>query len=196
MRRLDPLDLDDAVVLFASRARDSSADFVLDGDSAPSVMNICSRVDRLPLAIELAAARTRAFSVQQLSKLLRKRFELVSSAAVGRPARQQTLRAAVESSHDLLVEDERRLFRRLSAFAGGFTLPAAIRVCFDDTLRAEVVDVVLAALVDKSLVVGRGPLGAPERFHMLKSVADYAADRLQESGDAGNRRTFTDSRRS
>ena len=127
VRPLGPLDLDDAIALFATRAADSSS-FVLDDTSAPSVERICSRVDRLPLAIELTAARTRAFSATQLADLIHTQFGLVSSASSTRPARQQTLDAAVEWSYELLFEDERRLLARLSVFAGSFTLESAIAV--------------------------------------------------------------------
>ena len=160
---LEPLELDDAMELFASRAMDSDGDFVLDDASTAAVATICTNVDRLPLAIELTAARTRAFSAQQLAELLDRRFGLVSSATGGRPRRQQTMHAAVDWSYDLLFDDERRLLDRLSVFAGGFTLDAATRVCSDETLAADDIDVLLARLVDKSLVAaGRrsGPDGS------------------------------------
>ena len=125
VRVLDPLELDDAIDLFASRAADSDGEFVLDDSSAASVATICTNVDRLPLAIELTAARTRAFTAQQLADLLDQRFGLVSTANSGRPQRQRTMHAAVDWSFDLLFEDERRVLTRLSVFAGGFTLDAA-----------------------------------------------------------------------
>ena len=132
VRVLEPLELDDAMQLFASRAADSDSEFVLDDDSSPSVATICTNVDRLPLAIELTAARTRAFSAQQLAELLDHRFGIVSTANSGRPKRQQTMHAAVDWSFDLLFDDEKRLLTRLSVFAGGFTLDAASKVCSDE----------------------------------------------------------------
>lgn len=183
VRVLQPLELDDAVQLFATRAADAASDFVLDGASAQAVTTICRNVDRLPLAIELTAARTRAFSAQQLAELVDHRFGLVSGGAGGRPPRQQTMHAAVDWSFDLLFDDERRLLRRLSVFAGGFTLDSATAVCADDTLPADDVDVLLARLVDKSLVVTGGRTGPSARFRLLRPVAEYAAGRLVEAGE-------------
>ena len=183
VRVLDPLELDDAMQLFASRAVDSDGDFVLDDSSAASVAAICDNVDRLPLAIELTAARTRAFSAQQLAELLDQRFGLVSTANRGRPQRQQTMHAAVEWSFDLLFDDERRLLTRLSVFAGGFTLDAAATVCADDTLSVADIEVLLARLVDKSLVTTERRSGTEPRFRLLRPVADYTAARLDDSGE-------------
>src|SRR6185295_605765 len=143
---------------------------------------ICANVDRLPLAIELTAARTRAFSAHQLAELLDHRFGLVSTAATGRPTRQQTMHAAVDWSFDLLFDDERRLLMRLSVFAGGFTLEAASTVCTDETLTADDVEVLLARLIDKSLVSTERGAGAA-RFRLLRPVADYASARLDDAGE-------------
>ena len=186
VRPLGPLDLEDAIALFATRAADSSS-FVLDETSEPSVERICSCVDRLPLAIELTAARTRAFSATQLADLIHTQFGLVSSASSTRPARQQTLDAAVEWSYELLFEDERRLLARLSVFAGSFTLESAVAVCADDQLAAADVGVGLARLVDKSLVAADGPGPTGDRFRLLRSVADFAtcASAGERRGDGG-----------
>jgi predicted ATPase/DNA-binding SARP family transcriptional activator len=189
VRALEPLELDDAMELFASRAVDSDSDFVLDDSSAQSVATICANVDRLPLAIELTAARTRAFSAQQLAELLDHRFGLVSSATGSRPQRQRTMHAAVDWSYDLLFEDERRLLRRLSVFAGGFTLDAASRVCADESLAVDDIDVLLARLVDKSLVTAETRSGPNSRFRLLRPVADYAANRLDDAGETVLMRT-------
>ena len=189
VRVLDPLELDDAMQLFASRAADSDGDFVLDDSSAASVATICANVDRLPLAIELTAARTRAFSPQQLAELLDHRFGLVSTANSGRPQRQQTMHAAVDWSFDLLFDDERRLLTRLSVFAGGFTLDAAATVCADDSLSATDIEVLLARLVDKSLVTTEKRSGATPRFRLLRPIADYAATRLDDAGETALMRT-------
>jgi len=140
------------------------------------------------LAIELTAARTRAFSANQLAELLDHRFGLVSTGTTARPTRQQTMHAAVDWSFDLLFDDERRLLMRLSVFAGGFTLAAASTVCTDNTLTADDVEVLLARLVDKSLVsTERAP--ATARFRLLRPVADYAAARLDEAGETALVRT-------
>ena len=184
VRPLGPLDLDDAVALFATRAADSSSSFVLDETSATSVERICTRVDRLPLAIELAAARTRAFSATQLADLIHTQIGLVSSGSSTRPARQQTLDAAVEWSYELLFEEERRLLAALSVFAGSFTIESAVAVCADDQLAAADVRVGLARLVDKSLVAADGPGPTGDRFRLLRSVADFASARLQASAEA------------
>jgi predicted ATPase/DNA-binding SARP family transcriptional activator/tetratricopeptide (TPR) repeat protein len=189
VRALEPLGLDDAVHLFASRAADSDAEFVLDEASTAAVTTICANVDRLPLAIELTAARTRAFSAQQLAELLDHRFGLVSTASTGRPLRQQTMHAAVDWSYDLLFDDERRLLSRLSVFAGGFTLDAAAAVCGDATLPANDIDVLLARLVDKSLVVADKRPGGAARFRLLRPVADYAASRLEDASETALIRT-------
>ena len=183
VRVLDPLELDDAMQLFASRAADSDGDFVLDDASAASVAAICANVDRLPLAIELTAARTRAFSAQQLAELLDHRFGLVSTSNSARPQRQQTMHAAVDWSFDLLFDDERRLLTRLSVFAGGFTLDAAATVCADDTLAAADIEVLLARLVDKSLVATERRSSTAPRFRLLRPVAEYTAARLDDSGE-------------
>jgi predicted ATPase/DNA-binding SARP family transcriptional activator/tetratricopeptide (TPR) repeat protein len=196
VRALQPLELDDAVQLFASRAADSASDFVLDDGSAAAVATICSNVDRLPLAIELTAARTRAFSARQLADLLDHRFGVVSAGTGGRPRRQQTMHAAVDWSFDLLFDDERRLLTRLSVFAGGFTLSAAVKVCADDSLPADDIEVLLARLVDKSLVsvqarsapARSGPERADDaradtRFRLLRPVAEYSAMRLEEANE-------------
>ena len=189
VRVLDPLELDDAMQLFASRAADSDGEFVLDDSSAASVATICANVDRLPLAIELTAARTRAFTPQQLAELLDHRFGIVSTANSGRPERQKTMHAAVDWSFDLLFDDERRVLTRLSVFAGGFTLDAAATVCADDSLSTTDIEVLLARLVDKSLVTTEKRSGATPRFRLLRPIADYAATRLDDAGETALMRT-------
>jgi len=178
---LQPLDLDDAMSLFASRAADSDGDFVLNGASEAAVATICTNVDRLPLAIELTAARTRAFSAQQLAELLDHRFGLVSAQG-GRPQRQQSMHAAVDWSFELLFDDERRLLTRLSVFAGPFNLEASTKVCADDDLNAADVDVLMARLVDKSLIA-TDKRSDGTYFRLLRPVAEYAARRLDEAGE-------------
>ena len=189
VRVLDPLELDEAMLLFASRAVDSDGGFVLDDTTRPAVAAICSNVDRLPLAIELTAARSRAFSPAQLADLLQHHFGVVSTSSSGRPRRQQTMQAAVDWSFDLLFDEERTLLARLSVFSGGFTLDAVSAVCADDTLPAGDIDVLLARLVDKSLVATERRPGHAARFRLLRPVAEYAAARLDDAGETARIRT-------
>jgi len=185
---LQPLDLDDAMSLFASRAADSDGDFVLDDASEAAVAAICTNVDRLPLAIELTAARTRAFSAQQLAELLDSRFGLVSAAQRGRPQRQLSMHAAVDWSFELLFDDERRLLTRLSVFAGSFNLEASTKVCAGDNLSADDIGVLMARLVDKSLIA-TDKRSEGTYFRLLRPVAEYAARRLDEAGETDAFRT-------
>ncbi|HZX56433.1 MAG TPA: BTAD domain-containing putative transcriptional regulator, partial [Ilumatobacteraceae bacterium] len=187
VKALQPLDLDDAMSLFASRAADSDGEFVLDDSSEFAVATICTNVDRLPLAIELTAARTRAFSAQQLAELLDQRFGLVGTTG-GRPHRQQTMHAAVDWSFELLFDEERRLLTRLSVFAGPFSLDAATKVCADANLSDKDVGVLMARLVDKSLVAAEKRSGTAQ-FRLLRPVADYAAGRLDDAGETETLRT-------
>lgn len=184
VRRLDPLPLDDAIALFTSRATDSSVE--LDGDdddTVSAVHSICTQLDRLPLAIELTAARTRVFSATRLAILLQQRSALVSTDSSARPQRQQTLDAAVDWSYDLLFDAEQRLLCRLSVFVDGFTLDAAMAVCADDDLPAGEVGLLLARLVDKSLVTPARRPGGGDRFVLLRPVAEFAARRLEPTGE-------------
>jgi predicted ATPase/class 3 adenylate cyclase len=161
-----PLERSDATSLFAQRARAVGADPVTNG----VVAELCARLDDLPLALELAAARTRLFSPEQLLERLSQRLDLLKGGRDADP-RQQTLRATIEWSYDLLTRDEQALFARLAVFAGGFTLEAAEDVCQADTDA-------LAALLDKSLIRRRG-----DRFWMLETIREYASERLAESGE-------------
>ena len=152
----------DAVRLFIERARKVRSDVVLTAESAPSVARICRGLDGIPLAIELAAARVRMMSIEQIAAGLSDRFRLLTGGARDALPRAQTLRASVDWSHDLLDDDERTLFRRLGVFAGGWTLDAVEEVCAGNGLdRAAILDL-LGSLVAKSLVVveEHGPAGA------------------------------------
>src|SRR3954447_17174579 len=131
------LERSDAARLFVGRARQAQPDFSLDGDAGPAVARICHSLDGLPLAIELAAARLRLLSATQIADGLGDRFRLLTGGDRGALPRHRTLRGSIEWSHDLLGEDERTLLRRLSAFAGGFTLDAAEAVCAGGTLRRD-----------------------------------------------------------
>ena len=137
----------------------------------------------MPLAIELAAARIRAFSAPQLAAMLSQRSLLASTSSASRPARQQTLAAAVDWSYELLFEDERRLLSRLSVFSGGFTLEAVGAVCADELLSADDIGLLLARLVDKSLVTPVSVTGQLPRFRLLRPVAEFAADCLLREGE-------------
>ena len=171
----------EAVRLFVDRAAAASP-FVLDDENAADVARICVRLDGLPLALELAAARLGALGAAVVAERLDDRFRILRAGSHAAPTRQQTLQATLQWSHDLLEPDEQVLFRRLSVFAGGFDLEAVEAVCTGDSLeRSEVVDV-LARLVEKSLVapVDAGP---ERRYRLLETVRLYARDRLVESGE-------------
>jgi predicted ATPase/DNA-binding SARP family transcriptional activator len=172
----------DAVRLFVERAASADPGFVLDAASGPVVAELCRRLDGLPLAIELAAARTRALPPAELAARLQDRFRLLAGGARTLDPRQQTLRATVDWSWDLLTEPDRRLLRRLSVFSGGWTVAAAEAVCAGGGLeQTEVLDG-LFRLVDRSLVVAGG--GDPARFRLLETLRAYGAERLAEAGEA------------
>ena len=177
-----PLARPAAVELFADRARAVRPGFTADGHTRPVIDDICRRLDGLPLAVELAAARLRSLTLATLAERLNDRFRLLTGGARTALPRQQTLRAVVDWSYDLLFEDERRLFARLSVFVGGCDLDAAEAVCADDQVPAgEVLDV-LSRLVDKSLVAAPDA-GRDARFIQLQTLWQYGRDRLDESGE-------------
>jgi predicted ATPase/class 3 adenylate cyclase/DNA-binding CsgD family transcriptional regulator len=174
---------DEALELFVDRARLVRPDFTLGPDNAESVAEICRRLDGMPLAIELAAARTRALSPSELLESLHDRFRLLTGGARTAMQRQQTLRASVDWSHALLTEPERVLFRRLAAFSGGFDLAAAQTVAGDDELeRFQVLDQ-LTLLVDKSLLTVEDRRDGT-RYLLPETVRQYALEKLGESGEA------------
>jgi predicted ATPase/DNA-binding SARP family transcriptional activator len=171
----------DAVRLFATRARAVDPEFELDAANAESIARVCERLDGLPLAIELAAARSKLLSPEAMNRRLDRALDLLVGGAQDLPGRQRTLRATLEWSHGLLDDGERRLFARLAVFAGGWTLEAAETVCGEEGLE---VFETLAALVDESLVRPlRRPAGEP-RFRMLETIREYAAELLERSGEA------------
>ena len=172
-----------AVELFVDRARAVRPGFLADGPAVGVIEDICRRLDGLPLAVELAAARLRALPLATLAERLDDRFRLLSRGARTALPRQQTLRAVVDWSYDLLFSDERRLFARLAAFTGGCGLTAAEAVCADEVVPAgEILDV-LSRLVDKSLVTASGGDGEA-RFGQLQTLWQYGRERLGESGEA------------
>ncbi len=185
---LDELTQYEAVKLFTDRARAVKSGFEVTSDNAAAVAGICARVDGLPLAIELAAARIKVFPPQALLRRLDTRLQLLTSGSTDLPARQQTLRNAIVWSYDLLEPAEQVLFRRLAVFSGGCSLEAADAVCSQDhDLEIEVLDG-LASLVDKNLIrqgEAPGPEGYPEpRFSMLETIREFAEERLLESDEA------------
>src|ERR671916_1683038 len=169
--------------LFVERATTAKPTFALTEQNATAVAQVCYRLDGIPLAIELAAARTKVLPVEEISGRLDDCFRLL--AAGGRTAmpRHRTLHATMDWSHDLLPDEERALFRRLSVFAGGFTLEAAESVCAGEDLeRGEVLEL-LSHLVDKSLGVAREVSGEA-RYRLLETVRQYAREKLSESDEA------------
>ena len=174
---------DDAIELFIDRARRARPDFRITDETAAAVAEICRRLDGMPLAIELAAARVRALSVAEILDGLRDRFRLLTGGARTAVRRQQTLRASVDWSHALLTEPERVLFRRLAVFLGGFDFDAAHAVAAGgETERYEVLDQ-LSLLVDKSLVVANDSSDRT-RYRLLQTMRQYALEKLGESGEA------------
>ena len=172
----------EAVRLFADRAASVSPGFALGDANARVVAEICRRLDGIPLAIELAAARVRMLSLDKIAERLDDRFRLLTRGARTALPRQQTLRALIDWSHDLLTAAEQRVFRRLAVFAGGFSLEAAEAVCAGDGVGADEVLDLVANLAEKSLVVVE-PDG--ERYHFLETIREYAAERLAADPDAG-----------
>ena len=167
--------------MLVARVRCVQPAFAVTAANAQAVTEICQRLDGLPLALELAAARAKLFTPAELADRLRDRMAVLTTNARDAPARHRTLRAALEWSYDLLAEHERTLFRRLSAFVGSWTLDAAEQVCGDrDT---DVLDVV-GSLLDKSLV-RRPTQGGVTEFVLLESLRQYAAELLAADGDAG-----------
>ena len=169
-----PLDTDDAVTLFADRARAATSAFDPTEAERSALADLCTRLDGMPLAIELTAARSNAFTVTQLSERIDDRFRLLTGGARTALPRQQTLRAVTDWSYDLLFDQERRVFERLSVFAGSCTLEAAEWVCADDQLSHADVGSIVGRLVDKSLLMTDGS----GRFRLLQTLAQYGRERL------------------
>ncbi|MDQ3874764.1 MAG: NB-ARC domain-containing protein [Actinomycetota bacterium] len=176
-----PLADEEAHALFAERAQAAKASFSLDGNR-PLVAEICRRLDNLPLAIELAAARIKLLPEKALLDRLDQRLRLLTGGARDLDERQRTLRAAIEWSHNLLSEEEQTLFRRLAIFSGGRTLEA-IEVVSNSAGELDVLEGV-ASLVDKSLIRQEETEEGEPRFVMLETIHEYARERLEESGEA------------
>src|SRR5882724_2753058 len=180
---LDVLSQYPAVALFVQRAVAAKPDFELNRENASAVTEICARLDGLPLAIELAAARVKVLSPSSLLTRLASRLQLLTGGARDLPQRQQTLRAAMDWSYDLLNAAEQKLFRRLSVFVGGCTLEGVEAVC--DTkcdLDLDLLDG-MASMVDKSLVQQVEQARGESRFVMLETIREYAVEKLEASGE-------------
>lgn len=183
-QRLSPEELlrYEAVQLLNDRATAAMPEFAIDAENAADVARICFRLDGLPLALELAAARLGALGTATLAERLDDSFRVLRTGSRAGPTRQQTLAATLEWSHDLLSDEEKLLLRRLAVFAGGFDLAAAEAVCAARPLEVAAVVDVLAALVEKSLVSAEH-LGRGRRYHLLETVRLYAFERLQVAGE-------------
>ncbi|MFF1256978.1 BTAD domain-containing putative transcriptional regulator [Streptomyces sp. NPDC058321] len=184
---VEPLEPADAVRLFTARAAAASPGFSTD-EATPeiraAVLEICRRLDGIPLALELAATRVRALGVRELADRLEDRFRLLTSGRRGAPPRQQTLRAVIDWSWELLSVSERTVLRRLAVHRDGCTLDAAEEVCAGGGVRRDEVLDLVTRLVDRSLVVVvTGPGGAGPRYRLLESVAAYAEERLRETDE-------------
>ncbi|GHF03069.1 SARP family transcriptional regulator [Amycolatopsis deserti] len=180
--QVGPLEVPEAVRLFTERAVAVRPGFVLDESTSDAVEEICRSLDGMPLALELAAARLRSMTADQIARRLDDRFRLLNSGSRTAMPRQRTLRAVVEWSWDLLEKPERILARRLSVFPGGATVASAEAVCADELLPAEDVLYVLGSLVEKS-IVDAGSTGGEPRYRMLETIRAYGAERLAESGE-------------
>jgi predicted ATPase len=176
----DDLSQNGAITLFVDRAQAASPRFLLTDENAPAVAEICRRLDGLPLAIELAAARVRLLSPQALLARLSDRLKLLTGGARDLPLRQQTLRSTIDWSYELLGPEEQTLFGRLSIFIGGFTLEAAETVC----QLGDPIDVLegIEQLLNQSLLRQEETLDGEVRFRMLETIREYSLERLEESG--------------
>lgn len=168
-----------ALALFVERAKTTKESFALTSKNASAVVAVCRRLDGLPLALELAAARLRLLSPEALREQLHHALSVLTAGPRDHPARHQTLRAAIDWSHSLLTEPEQRLFRRMAAFAGGFTFADVEAVCADP---GEPCLDELESLVDKALVQVDGQ---SDRLRLLQTIGEYARERLDEAGEAG-----------
>ncbi|MGA7919546.1 MAG: tetratricopeptide repeat protein [Candidatus Acidiferrales bacterium] len=189
MPPIDVLSQYPAVALFVQRAVAVKPDFELNLENAPAVTEICARLDGLPLAIELAAARIKVLSLSSLQTRLASRLQLLTGGARDLPQRQQTLRAAIDWSYDLLTAAEQKLLRRLSVFVRGCTLEGVEAVC--DTNADLALDLLdgMASMVDKSLVQQVEQANGESRFVMLETIREYALEKLEASGeDASTKR--------
>jgi predicted ATPase/class 3 adenylate cyclase len=174
-----------AIALFTDRARAADARFALSDENAPSVSEICRRLDGIPLALELAAARIRVLSPRQLAARLDERFRVLTGGDRSALARHQTMRALLDWSYDLLSERERAFFRKMSIFAGSFSLETGAAVAAGDAADEIAALDILSSLVDKSLVQA-DPSAGTMRYRLLESTRQYAREKLRDSGQYGS----------
>lgn len=182
--RLPALDENDAIILFADRAQAADAHFTLTDGNRPIVGEICRRLSGVPLAIELAAAQVSLAPLGSLAKELKDRISILDRGERIAPPRQQTMRAAIDWSYDLLTSREQRLFERLSIFAGGCTIDAARAVCEGGDVAADDVLPLLSSLVNKSILVA-DLQGHEPRYRLLQPFREYAREKLQRRGEEG-----------
>ena len=181
---LDVLSQYSAIALFVQRAVAAKPGFELNLENARSIIEICARLDGLPLAIELAAARLKVLSPSSLLTRLASRLHVLTGGARDLPQRQQTLRATIDWSYDLLSPAEQKLFRRLSVFVGGCNLEGVEAVCYTKSdLEVDLLDV-MASFVDKSLLQQFEQANGESRFSMLETIREYALEKLEASGEA------------
>ena len=173
----------DAELLFCQRASEARSDFVFDSTNAALIVDICARLEGVPLAIELAAARVRTLPLKTISSRLSDSLDILSKGSRGVSDRQSSLQAAIQWSHDLLEDTERVLFRRTSTFVDGFTIDAAESVCAIDPLGTGDVVEALDGLVDKSLVSLVPANAGMGRYRLLETIRTYAADRASDAGE-------------
>ncbi len=172
----------ESVRLLVERARQASPDFSLTQENAPAIARVCQRLDGIPLALELAAGRTRLMSAEEIAARLDQAFHLLTGGSRAALPRQQTLKATIDWSYDLLSVNERLLLQRISVFAGGWTLEAVEAVCQDDSISPiEILDL-LNSLVDKSLVQTTHSTAGLSRYRMLETIRQFSTDRLLEAG--------------
>ena len=180
----EELEAYESVRLFVERARGHDPSFSLSPHSALVVAEICRMLEGIPLAIELAASRVGTLSVEQISERLEGSLDLLTRGGRIALPRHRTLKGTLEWSHDLLAESERKVFRRLSVFAGGWTLEAAEGVCSGEGVEQGKVLDLLSGLVEKSLVVAKGADEGAVRYRLLEPIRQYALEKLEESGEA------------
>ena len=171
-----------AVALFVDRARAATPGFTLTEQNSTAVARICSRLDGLPLAIEMAAARMRAMSAEEIADGLAHRYGLLSHGRRGAPSRQQTLAGCISWSYDLCTQAEQHLWAQLSIFAGSFEMPTAHDICADNMHRGEFLQL-LSSLVDKSVLI-RTEHGGTVRFRLLETVRDFGGERLEQNDES------------
>jgi predicted ATPase len=172
----------DSMLLLADRALAARSGFVLSGSDLVKAVALCRRLDGLPLAIELAAARLRSLSLGEIVERLERRLDLPAQRGDATLERHRTMRAAIDWSHDLLAPDERRMLRRLAVFRGGLDFKAALAV-WGDQEPGDDPFAALCRLVDQSMVVAQPSLDGPTSYRLLETVRQYAEERLAEAGE-------------